>query len=131
MASSLQLGAIGQISLPVTRIDEAERFYRDVLGLPHLFTFGNLAFFDCDGTRLFCEAQGEGFEKHASVLYFSVPDIDAAFDQLQAKGVSFHGAPHMIHRHEDRTEEWMAFFEDPFGNVLSIMCQRKADPATP
>ncbi len=41
------LGAIGQISRSVSDIEAASAFYRDVLGLPHLFTFGELAFFDC------------------------------------------------------------------------------------
>jgi methylmalonyl-CoA/ethylmalonyl-CoA epimerase len=32
----------------------------------------------------------------------------------------------MIHRHEDGTEEWMAFFTDPDGNLLAIMAQPRA-----
>ena len=44
-------GAIGQIARSVTDIAAAERWYRDVLGLTHLYTFGTLAFFDCGGTR--------------------------------------------------------------------------------
>jgi hypothetical protein len=35
----------------------------------------------------------------------------------------FQGAPHMIHRHENGVEEWMAFFEDQDGGVLAIMAQ--------
>jgi len=42
-----QLGPIGQISRHVSDIKKAEEWYKNVLGLPHLFTFGNLAFFDC------------------------------------------------------------------------------------
>src|SRR5438045_822607 len=58
MSEPFALGRIGQISREVTDIVKTEAWYRDVLGLKHLFTFGNLAFFDCDGTRLFLE-QGE------------------------------------------------------------------------
>ena len=43
----LTLGPIGQIARAVPDLAEAERFYRDVLGLPHLFTVNKLAFFDC------------------------------------------------------------------------------------
>jgi hypothetical protein len=32
-------------------ICQPERWYRDTLGLPHLFTFGKLAFFDCGRSR--------------------------------------------------------------------------------
>ena len=32
-------------------------------------------------------------------------------------------APHMIHKHGDGTEEWMAFFQDNEGRTLAIMSQ--------
>jgi methylmalonyl-CoA/ethylmalonyl-CoA epimerase len=32
----------------------------------------------------------------------------------------------MIHRHEDGTEEWMAFFEDNEGRPLALMTQVRA-----
>jgi len=31
------------------------------------------------------------------------------------------GLPHMIHRHPDGTEEWLAHFNDPEGRPLAIM----------
>jgi hypothetical protein len=33
------------------------------------------------------------------------------------------GEPHMIHRHADGTQEWMAFFKDPEGRLLALMSQ--------
>ena len=48
-------------------------------------------------------------------------DIHAAKAALEARGVEFINAPHMIHRHEDGTEEWMAFFKDNEGRPLAIM----------
>jgi hypothetical protein len=50
MSGSVQLGALGQVARAVSDIAKAEAWYRDVLGLPHLYTFGTLAFFDCGGT---------------------------------------------------------------------------------
>ena len=117
----LQLGAIGQIARSVGNTQVSERWYREVLGLPHLYTFGTLAFFDCGGTRLMLSEEG-GVAKE-SILYLRVPDIAAAHRQLQARGVKFTHAPHMIHRHADGTEEWMAFFEDPDGRPLALMSQ--------
>ncbi|GAA0712160.1 VOC family protein [Dactylosporangium roseum] len=120
----LHLGSIGQISRVVSDIPRAVEWYGGVLGLPHLYTFGDLAFFDCAGTRLFLSLpESGGVPKDQAVLYFRVPDIHAAHDHLTAKGVSFEGAPHMIHRHESGTEEWMAFFTDPDGGLLAIMSQ--------
>ena len=118
------LGAIGQISRHVRDIKRAEDWYQNVLGLPHLFTFGNLSFFDCNGTRLFLSTPENGHETHEeSVLYFQVQDINAAYEELKARGVKFQGAPHMVHRHENGIEEWMAFFEDVDGGLLALMAQ--------
>ncbi len=53
VAAQLKLGPIGQIARSVRDIHEAEAWYRDVLGLPHLYTFGTLAFFkDQEGRTL-------------------------------------------------------------------------------
>ncbi|GAB3160547.1 hypothetical protein GCM10027258_76000 [Amycolatopsis stemonae] len=115
------LGPIGQVSRTVADLGRAKAFYGDVLGLDHLYTFGDLAFFDCDGVRLFLTAgEPNGPE---SVLYFKVPDIDAAYDTLRERGVEFLGAPHRIFRHESGVEEWMAFFTDPDGHPTALMSQ--------
>jgi DNA-binding CsgD family transcriptional regulator len=54
MTVNLTLGPISQISRTVRNIQEAQKWYGEVLGLRHLYTFGNLAFFDCAGIRLSC-----------------------------------------------------------------------------
>ncbi len=123
MKSSLQLGPIGQISRTVKNIEQAERWYSQVLGLKHLYTFGKLAFFDCGGTRLFLT---EGEVKSESILYLRVDDVRTAYDDLSQRGVKFSASPHLVHRHADGTEEWMAVFEDPETRPLAIMAQVKA-----
>ena len=120
---SSTIGAIGQISRMVRDIPCAVEWYRDVLGLAHLFTFGDLAFFDCQGVRLYLNKCRDGAELRDSVIYFRVADIHAEYERLHTRGVAFKGAPHMIHRHADGTEEWMAFFEDPDGQPLAVMSQ--------
>jgi catechol 2,3-dioxygenase-like lactoylglutathione lyase family enzyme len=124
LAMAIQLGPIGQISRSVRDIKQAEHWYGTVLGLPHLYTFGTLAFFDCGGVRLFLSQQEKPSEGE-SILYLRVSDINRAHEELRARGVEFTGAPHMIHRHADGTEEWMAFFKDPEGRPLAIMAQAK------
>ena len=119
MESPLAMGPIGQIGRSVTDIAEAEAWYRDVLGLPHLYTFGKLAFFDCGGVRLFL-SEGDGGPAE-SILYFKVDDIRSAHETLAARGVEFTTAPHMIHRHGDGSEEWLAAFKDNEGRPLAIM----------
>ena len=46
------LSQIGQISMNVHDLHRAIEFYRDSLGIKHLFTVPKMAFFDCAGTRL-------------------------------------------------------------------------------
>lgn len=123
----LKLGPLGQIARAVSDIREAERWYRETLGLEHLYTFGNLAFFDCGGTRLLL-TQADEPAAAESLIYFKVPHIDQAHEELKRRGVEFLSAPHMIHRHSDGTEEWMAFFKDPDGRPLAIMSQVKGVP---
>lgn len=122
--TELNLGPIGQIARTVSNIEAAQTWYSETLGLTHLYSFGDLAFFDCGGVRLFLSV---GEPANNAILYFSVSDIHAAKDALEARGVTFINAPHMIHRHEDGTEEWMAFFNDPDGQPLAIMA--KAGPS--
>ncbi len=118
------LGPIGQVSRQVSDLAASVVWYRDVLGLTHLATFGSLAFFDCHGIRLFLSAGSkEVGEPGDSVLYFRSQDIEADYQRLTARGVRFRGAPHMVHRHDSGAEEWMAFFEDPDGKLLALMSQ--------
>jgi DNA-binding CsgD family transcriptional regulator/catechol 2,3-dioxygenase-like lactoylglutathione lyase family enzyme len=125
----LKLGPLGQVSMYARSAPVTEAWYRDVLQLPHIFTFGDLVFFDCGGIRLYIHAVGDEKWRPSSVVYFLVPDITAAHAELSARGVKFGQAPHMIFK-DDNTgiEEWMAFFDDPDGNMLAIMA-RVAPPA--
>jgi len=125
MDESLAIGPIGQIARHAKDIDAARRWYGEVLGLTHLYSFGDLAFFDCGGTRLLLSAGAEGSQGD-SIIYFRVDDIRTAHKVMVARGIEFIGAPHMIHRHEDGTEEWMAFFKDNEERPLAIMAQVKA-----
>jgi DNA-binding CsgD family transcriptional regulator/catechol 2,3-dioxygenase-like lactoylglutathione lyase family enzyme len=129
MDEALKLGPLGQIARRVKDIQAARQWYGEVLGLPHLYSFGDLAFFDCGGTRLFL-SQGDGVEQSESILYFRVPDIRAAHAGLTARGIEFLNSPQMIHRHEDGTEEWMAFFKDNEDRPLAIMSQVVASSAS-
>ena len=122
MNTPLTLGRVGQISRSVRDIKQSEAWYGTVLGLPHLYTYGPMAFFDVGGTRLFLSEDGEE-PKNESILYFFVPDIAAAHETLKARGVEFTHPPHMIFKHPDGTEEWMAFFNDPEARPLALMSQ--------
>ena len=117
---------LGQVARTTRNAAAAREWYRDSLGLPELYTFGNLSFFDLGGVRLMLTEE-EGGAGSESLLYLRVPDIHAAKQAMEARGVRFTHAPHLIHRHDDGTEEWMAFFEDNEGRPLALMTQARAD----
>ena len=119
------LAALGQIALAVTDADRAQAFYRDTLGLPFLFRFGPLVFFDCAGVRLMLDGGEEGVRTASSgCLYFRIDDIADAHRTLQGRGIAFDDGPHLIAKMPDH-ELWMAFFKDPDGNQLALMEERR------
>lgn len=124
MDSQLTLGPLGQISMLCRSAVETEAWYKDVLRLPHIFTFGELVFFDCGGTRLYFRQVPDAEWRKGSILYFLVDDISVAVSLLGERGVHFQGAPHLIFRDEGSgVEEWMAFFDDPDGNTMGVMAR--------
>src|SRR4029079_6361878 len=120
---------LGQVARTTRDTAAARDWYRDVLGLPELYPFGNLSFFDLGGVRLMLTEKEESGTAE-SLLYLRVPDIHAAKDEMEARGVRFTHAPHLIHRHEDGTEEWMAFFEDNEGRPLALRTRARGEGGT-
>jgi catechol 2,3-dioxygenase-like lactoylglutathione lyase family enzyme len=118
----ISLGPIGQVSRSSRDVKRAERFYGETLGLPHHFTFGDLAFFDAGGVRLYLHRKDDADWRPSSIVYFLTDDIADAHRQLAGRDVRFTGAPHLVYTDDATgTEEWMAFFEDGEGNTLALM----------
>lgn len=115
------------MSQAVRDVDRAVAFYRDVLGLPFLARYGDIAFFDLGGVRLFLErSEGEG-----STLYLTVDDIHGTRGELEQRGVTFVDEPHVLFADAAGTfgpageEEWMTFFRDTEGNLLALSARRR------
>ena len=123
---NLSGASIGQLMIPVDDFDRGLAFYRDALGLPFLFAAPpQMAFFMCGNVRLLVGVLPPGEKaQRGSAIYFRVPDIDAVHSDLQAKGVKFRAAPHLVHR-TPQSELWLAEFTDPDGNPLALMEERK------
>ena len=129
MNAATQLTRIGQIAINAKAIPAATVFYRDVLGLKHLFSVGErMAFFDCGGVRLMLsQPSAPELDHPSSILYFVVADIEATHRELQAKGVTFLHPPGLTAKMPDH-ELWMCPFRDPAGNLHQLMCEKR--PAT-
>lgn len=121
--TSMGITGIGQISIIAHDLPRATAFYRDVLGLPLLFTAGNMAFFDCGGVRLMLgPASAPELDHPSSILYFRVPDIEAAHRRLVEMGVEIESPPRLIAPMKTY-DLWMVGFRDSEGNIMQLMSE--------
>lgn len=118
------LDRIGQISIVVHDVPRAVAYYRDVLGMKFLFGAGPaLAFFDCGGIRLMLGPASEPrFDHPASIIYYKVDDIRAAFAALAARGAIVERGPERI-ADLGTHELWIAHLKDPDDNLLALMSE--------
>ncbi|MGC9996581.1 MAG: VOC family protein [Terriglobia bacterium] len=118
------ISRLGQVQIRAHDVKRATMFYQDVLGLKLLFEAPpGLAFFDCGGVRLMIDRpEKPEFDHPSSILYFAVPDIQAAHAQLKQSGVHFEDEPHVIARMPDH-DLWMTFFRDPEDNLMALMSE--------
>jgi len=122
-ANPIGIAGLGQISIIAHDLPRATAFYRDVLGLPLLFTAGHMAFFDCGGVRLMLgPASAPELDHPSSILYFRVPDVDAAHRHLVAMGVKIEAPPRLIARMQTY-DLWMVGFRDSEDNIMQLMSE--------
>jgi methylmalonyl-CoA/ethylmalonyl-CoA epimerase len=123
---AVSLSRIKQIALPVHDVDKAKAFYKDVLGLTHLFDAPPaLSFFDCGGVRLMLcgpAAQGKDGDTQHAVLFYDVSDIKKDYASMTAAGARSLAAPHIIARMNGR-EVWIAEMSDGQGNAVSLISE--------
>lgn len=125
-SSDFGLNQIGQIAIPVSNLERAVEFYRDVLGIRFLFQAPpGLAFFDCGGVRLLLDVPAKVQpNQNASIIYYKVDELPSAVETLKSRGVSFEQEPELVAKMPDH-ELWMAFLKDPDGNMLALMWEKR------
>jgi len=111
----------GKLLVFVTSLDEAKRFYGDVLGLSLAHEASDLLLFrqpDFELAIFACQqaATPDRYSQVAgSTFLFSLPSVEKAMQELRSKGVRFF--------HSEPAEGPLgryAAFADPFGNVHEI-----------
>jgi predicted enzyme related to lactoylglutathione lyase len=122
----VSLGKIGQISVNVHDLDRAIAFYKDILGVRHIFSVPpQMAFFDCDGIRLMlAKPERPDLDHPSSILYFKVQDIEQTHKVLEERGVHFETKP-MLVAPMAAHDLWLAEFRDSENNVLALMCEKQ------
>jgi predicted enzyme related to lactoylglutathione lyase len=123
--AEVSLTKIGQISVNVHDLDRATGFYKDKLGMKHLFSVPpQMAFFDCDGVRLMLAIpERPDLDHPSSILYFKVQDIEETHRVLEKRGVHFETKP-MLVAPMATYDLWLAEFRDSENNVLALMCEK-------
>jgi predicted enzyme related to lactoylglutathione lyase len=123
--SDISLGEIGQISVNAHDLERATTFYKDKLGMKHLFSAPpKMAFFDCGGIRLMLGIpERPDLDHPSSILYFKVQDIDTVYEVMVERGVHFETKP-MLVAPMATYDLWLAEFRDSENNVLALMCEK-------
>ena len=118
------LSTIKQIAVTAHDIERATTFYRDTLGMKHLFSAPpKLSFFDCDGIRLMLsQPEKAEFNHSSSILYFRVDDIKSAAATLMERGVIFEEQPTLV-ANMGTYDLWIAAFRDSEQNILALMSE--------
>ena len=121
---SFGLAAIAQIAVNAHDLERAVAFYRDKLGMKHLFTVPpHMAFFDCAGIRLMLGLpEKPEFDHPSSVIYFKVDNIQQATQTLTGRGVQFEEQPLFV-ANMGTYDLWLASFRDSENNLMALMSE--------
>jgi len=123
--SSVSLSQISQISVNVHDLARAAAFYKETLGMKHLFTVPpKMAFFDAGGIRLMLAIpERPNLDHPSSILYFKVSDIENAHKVLESRGVHFETKPMLVAPMATH-DLWLAEFRDSENNILALLCEK-------
>ena len=113
-----KLTQVSVVMLGVHDVTRSLAFYRDKLGLQVQREIPGFAFLNAGGVTLCLSepaAKVRGQVAGAGEIVFSVEDVTAAYQALQAKGVQFTHEPRSI-----TPTTRVANFDDPDGNHLSL-----------
>ncbi|NVJ66083.1 MAG: VOC family protein [Gammaproteobacteria bacterium] len=115
---------IKQIHIQVENIERAINFYQNILGLELTMSFPdqNMAFFDCNGIRLYLGKNPE-YESKA-FIYYQTDNLQQDFEQLKANQVMIIKEPMAIHQTIE-LETWLCAFKDSEGNILHLIQDKK------
>src|SRR5688500_3436515 len=120
------VSVIGQIAITVSDVARALSFYRDILGLPFLFSAGpDLAFLRAGDVRVMLSTpQGAGKVGANSILYFKTTDIEQVHEAIIARGAINERSPQLAAKMPDH-ELWLSFIRDPDGNLVGLMEEKR------
>lgn len=112
-------------SFSVKDLDEAKKFYGQMLGLPVSESDEGLILQTKGGIEVFIYPKPDHTPATFTVLNFVVDDVDRAVDELTKLGIRFQIYDKGELKTDDRGvfqgKPKIAWFKDPAGNFLSIL----------
>jgi catechol 2,3-dioxygenase-like lactoylglutathione lyase family enzyme len=113
--------AFDHLSLPCRDLDEAIKFYRDVLGAEHVVSEGAFALFKIGGIRIGVSSEGNTFmtpgaEYPHIAFNLAAPEVDQMRAWLEACGIP------MTNLWTRNNQVTLMFFRDPSGNMIELFC---------
>jgi catechol 2,3-dioxygenase-like lactoylglutathione lyase family enzyme len=107
--------------LIVSDLDRSLRFYSEKLGFTVVYSASGSAAVEYGGARILLQhmADFSGIDRRVGHLHIQVPDVEAAYEDLVAKGVTFSHRPKQVSRSYE-LELWKAAFRDPDGHGIAL-----------
>lgn len=117
-------GSIHGVGVTMLVVDVARSvaFYRDLLGFYEIDSGHGNAVLASGDTRIVlrrADEIGAQTNRRLTHLNLEVGDLDAVYNKLRRKGVTFTYAPRVVNRGE-RLELWAAAFKDPDGHAVNL-----------
>ncbi len=111
----------------VNDLQKAREFYGETLGLKTSEQDGLMTLHIAGGQNILVYEKADHAPANFTILNFPVDDIEKAVDELVGRGVGFE-----IYESMEQDERgvhrgggpYIAWFEDPAGNVLSVLQER-------
>jgi catechol 2,3-dioxygenase-like lactoylglutathione lyase family enzyme len=109
------------ITVLVTNLARSIAFYRDMLGFFEIDSGQGSAVLASGDTRLVLRTVHDLSTEAGRLIYLNleVGDVEAVYNELKAKGVTFVHAPRPVNR-GDKLELWSATFTDPDRHNIAV-----------
>lgn len=122
-------GYIAHVAVPCRDLDEAARWYAEVLGAQPVriledrvtFSFGGVLQLVCHLERRAIEANPRAYPRHHGLTFLRMEDFDRLQEHVERLSIPFLGRPGL--RFANTPHEHKTFMVvDPSGNVVEFKC---------
>jgi len=119
-------------SFSVTNLQEAKKFYAEILGMKVTESEYTLDLLIDGGHKIIAYQKADHRPATFTILNFPVDDIEKECENLKSQGIKFEIYDDPLIKTDEKgifrgEGPLIAWFKDPFGNILSIIQENPAD----